>query len=90
VPFVGDQLFWARRLLALGVSAATVPQYQLNANKLTTAIDAALTNTTFASGARDIAERLADEDGATTALTTINALLANSRTAKPRDAGEDV
>jgi sterol 3beta-glucosyltransferase len=76
VPLVGDQPFWARRLRILGVSAATVPQYRLNPKRLTTAIDTALTDTTLAANARNLANHLATEDGATAALTTITDLLA--------------
>jgi hypothetical protein len=54
----GDQLFWARRLRALGVSAATVPVTASNAKKLTKAIDAAPTDTTLATNAREPIEAL--------------------------------
>jgi UDP:flavonoid glycosyltransferase YjiC (YdhE family) len=78
VPFVGDQAFWARRPRALGVSAATIPQYRLNTKKLTKAIDTAITDPSYASNAQELAPRLAAEDGATTALTIIEGFLGGS------------
>lgn len=75
VPFAGDQPFWARRLRALGVSAATVPQFRLDATKLAWAIDSALTDVTLAANARKLARRLAAEDGAGAAAARIDQLL---------------
>lgn len=46
VPVHGEQLFWARRLHDLGASAATVPYWKLNAERLADAIHTALTDTT--------------------------------------------
>ncbi len=77
VPLVGDQPFWARRLRDLGVSAANVPKYRLNVKKLTKAVDAALTDPTFATNARELAPSIVAEDGAAAVLTIINELLAS-------------
>lgn len=78
VPLVGDQPFWARRLRELGVSGATVPQYRLDAKRLTRAIDATLSDPAVAARAREFAPRLAAEDGAGAAVARIERLLDSS------------
>ncbi|HEX9968173.1 MAG TPA: glycosyltransferase, partial [Solirubrobacterales bacterium] len=41
VPFIADQLFWGRRVHALGVGPAPIPRTELTAERLATAIRAA-------------------------------------------------
>lgn len=71
----GDQPFWARRLAHLGVSAATLSRRKLTADGLAAAIRAALDESTFRDNAKEIAARLATEDGAARAVATVETLL---------------
>lgn len=78
VPVAGDQPFWARRLLELGVSAATIPHRRLTSDRLGAALRAALSDGVIRSNAKAVAARLADEDGADVALRVIERCLARS------------
>jgi UDP:flavonoid glycosyltransferase YjiC (YdhE family) len=63
VPMMADQPFWANRLAMLGVSPAIIPAHRLSAARLTAAIQAAVSDPSYAHRARAIAVRLAAEDG---------------------------
>jgi UDP:flavonoid glycosyltransferase YjiC (YdhE family) len=71
----GDQPFWARRLRELGVSAATLSRRKLTADRLASAIDAALTDPTRRVNAEQLATRIAEEDGAARAVTALEKLV---------------
>jgi sterol 3beta-glucosyltransferase len=75
VPATGDQLYWARRLRDLGVSAATIPQRRLTAERLGAAIRTALTDSTFRDNAKQLAVCIAAEDGAGRVLAVVESLL---------------
>ena len=79
VPGLGDQPFWARRLYELGVSAATIPQRKLAADRLAAAIHTATTDTSLGDNAQRLAERIAEEDGAGRVLATIETLTDTTR-----------
>jgi sterol 3beta-glucosyltransferase len=74
VPFFGDQAFWARMVCAAGAGPEPQPFKTLTAEKLAKAITFALSpEATLA--AADLAKRMADEDGATTAAMSFHRLL---------------
>ncbi|MFA1543445.1 glycosyltransferase [Actinomadura monticuli] len=63
VPVAADQPFWASRVAALGASPAPIPLRRLTSEVLAEAIRDA-SSSSCAVRARDIAARLAEEDGA--------------------------
>ncbi len=71
----GDQPFWARRLRDLGVSAATLPRPSLTADRLARALDTALGDPGHRAAAESVAARIAEEDGAAGAVTTVERLV---------------
>jgi sterol 3beta-glucosyltransferase len=74
----GDQPFWARRLHELGASAAPIPQRTLTADRLADAIRTAVTNTELRDTTRQLAGRIAAEDGAARVVATVENLLHQS------------
>ncbi|BBX27099.1 glycosyltransferase [Mycolicibacterium alvei] len=60
----GDQPFWARRLLALGVSPQPIPQRRLSADNLGSAIRTVLSENGFRDRAAELAPRVDSDDGA--------------------------
>ncbi|MFJ9850481.1 glycosyltransferase [Streptomyces sp. NPDC101150] len=64
VPVQLDQPFWAERLTALGVSPGPVPFRRLTAERLGTAIRRTVTDPRYRMRARQVARRIATEDGA--------------------------
>jgi sterol 3beta-glucosyltransferase len=75
LPGVGDQPFWARRLEYLGVSSATIPQRELNADRLATAITAAVNQSEYRDAGQRVAGSIADEDGAARVLATVKSVV---------------
>ncbi|WP_067826884.1 glycosyltransferase [Nocardia inohanensis] len=75
VPLYSDQPFWARRLLDLGVSAATIPHPKLSAGRLASAIQRATTDETLRHHATRLAAAIAAEDGVGQAVKVIEAHL---------------
>lgn len=63
VPFANDQHAWAHRAHDLGVAARPLPAKRLTAQALARGLDEAL-EARVAAGARDLASRMADENGA--------------------------
>ena len=64
VPLAADQPFWAQRLVRLGVSPAALPFDRLDESALAEALQAVTGRPSFAERAREVARRIADEDGA--------------------------
>lgn len=64
VAVLGDQPFWSRRLVGLGVSPGWLPMRKLTAEGLATLIRQAVTNGTYRDRATAVAERVRAEDGA--------------------------
>ena len=62
-PFVGDQPFWGRRVAALGVGPAPIPQSRLTAERLADAIKQAVTDTDMRRNAATLGEAIRAEDG---------------------------
>jgi UDP:flavonoid glycosyltransferase YjiC (YdhE family) len=71
----GDQPFWARRLHELGASAAPIAQRKLTADGLADAIRTAVTVRQLRDTARQLAGRIAEEDGAARVVATVENLL---------------
>ncbi|MEU4539642.1 glycosyltransferase, partial [Streptosporangium sp. NPDC023825] len=73
-PFVADQPFWAARAHAAGVAPAPLPQRNLTARGLATAIRRATTEETMARRADRLAHAVRGEDGTKTAITILESL----------------
>jgi UDP:flavonoid glycosyltransferase YjiC (YdhE family) len=63
VPHMGDQVFWARRVCALGAGPAYIPRKRLTVENLAHAIDQATTDPSIRERARAIGESIRSEDG---------------------------
>ncbi|MFF2194651.1 glycosyltransferase [Streptomyces sp. NPDC058157] len=63
VPVQFDAHFWASRLMALGTAPAVVPLRRLDSAALGSALRQAVTDPSYGERARDVARRLAAEDG---------------------------
>jgi UDP:flavonoid glycosyltransferase YjiC (YdhE family) len=68
VPHVGDQAFWADRLHRLGVSPSPVRPRSLSAESLADRLREATASVRMRTSARQLADRLAAEDGLATAV----------------------
>jgi sterol 3beta-glucosyltransferase len=75
IPGLGDQPFWARRLYELGASTAPIPQRRLNAERLAEAVNTAITDHQIRDTARELADRIAGEDGAARVVATVESLI---------------
>ena len=62
-PFLFDQFYWGRRIEALGVGPAPVPQKKLTVEKLANAIDTAVSNTDMRQRAAELGQIIRQEDG---------------------------
>ncbi|WP_372349165.1 glycosyltransferase [Streptomyces sp. KL116D] len=71
VPVTADQPFWAHRLVAAGTATAPIPFGELTAARLAHA----LRTVTDVPGSRDVAARIAAEDGVGTAVKAIDRLM---------------
>jgi sterol 3beta-glucosyltransferase len=63
IPFGADQPFWARRANDLGVAPAAIPITRLTRERLTQALDRALTDLDMGDRAADLGRRIRSEDG---------------------------
>jgi len=63
VPHMGDQPFWAQRVVELGVGPQPIPRRQLTAGRLAAAITSAVTDTDMRARAAALGERIRAEDG---------------------------
>jgi sterol 3beta-glucosyltransferase len=78
LPAFGDGPFWARRLADLGVSAATIPQRRLTADRLADAMCIAASDRALRERTQQLGRRIDAEDGAALALAAIEFLLHQS------------
>jgi len=78
VPHFGDQMDNARRLETLGV-ARRLDRQRFDAHRASELLEALLATPAFGARARDVALRLAAEDGAATACQAIETWLATGR-----------
>jgi UDP:flavonoid glycosyltransferase YjiC (YdhE family) len=72
VPFLGDQHFWARRVLELGAGPPPLPRAQLSAERLAQAIASAIDSPTMAARASAVGQQLTDERGVERAVEWIS------------------
>jgi sterol 3beta-glucosyltransferase len=63
VPHIGDQPFWAKRVVEMGVGPKPIPRHQLTARRLAEAITTAVTDTGMQARALSLGERIRAEDG---------------------------
>lgn len=70
-PFFGDQIFWGRRVSALGVGPEPLPQKRLTAEALAAAIGAAVTDDETRARAEDLGRQIQAEDGVGRAVAWI-------------------
>ena len=70
-PFMGDQPFWGRRVVALGVGAGPVPQKKLNAENLAEAIQTVTSDKQIQERAATLGEKIRAEDGITKSIEFI-------------------
>ncbi|WP_027332118.1 glycosyltransferase [Mycolicibacterium tusciae] len=75
---MGDQPFWAQRLQQLQVSAATIAQRHLTAQRLADAIHIAVTDHQLRDNTQQLANRIHQDDGAAAVLATVDSLLDQS------------
>lgn len=74
-PFFGDQPFWGRRVAALGVGPAPIPQKRLTAAALTEALRAAVGDAAMRERAADLGALIRGEDGVGQAVAFVEAQL---------------
>jgi sterol 3beta-glucosyltransferase len=60
---MGDQPFWAQRVVELGVGPQPIPRRQLTAGRLAAAITSALADARMQARAAALGERIRAEDG---------------------------
>jgi sterol 3beta-glucosyltransferase len=75
-PFFGDQPFWGRRVQALGVGPAPLPQKRLTAEALAAAIRAVVSDDGTRTRAAALGERIRAEDGVERTVEWIRSQLA--------------
>jgi UDP:flavonoid glycosyltransferase YjiC (YdhE family) len=75
VPFLGDQHFWAERIVALGAGPAPIPRAQLSAERLEQALAQVLHTGSMRERAAAIGQRLRAERGVDRAVDLIGTYL---------------
>jgi sterol 3beta-glucosyltransferase len=78
LPGHGDGPFWARRLEELGVSAGTIPQRRLVVDRVADAMRVAAGEPQLRENTRQLASRIAAEDGAAAVVSAVESLLRQS------------
>jgi UDP:flavonoid glycosyltransferase YjiC (YdhE family) len=71
VPHIGDQPFWAQRVVEMGVGPKPIPRSQLTARRLAEAITDAVRDTGMQARALSLGERIRAEDGIEKAVEII-------------------
>lgn len=74
VPFHGDQPFWARRVVELGVGPKPIPRNRLTARRLAEAMEEAVTDRAMLSRADALGAAIRAEDGIARAIEIIEKL----------------
>jgi len=74
IPFFGDQFFWGRRVFELGVGPEPIPRKKLTAERLSKAIQEALTNQAMCQCASNLGVKIRSEDGVANAIDVIQKL----------------
>ncbi|MBW4473912.1 MAG: glycosyltransferase [Stenomitos rutilans HA7619-LM2] len=70
-PFFGDQGFWGQRIAALGVGTKPIPRRQLTVERLTQAIQTAVTDQSMRQRAAKFGAKIQAEDGIANAVAVI-------------------
>ena len=78
-PVMGDQSFWARRVSELGVGPRSVPRRMLTVERLTRAIESALSDGQIRARSAVLGEQIRAEDGASVAVRHIEQWMQRSR-----------
>jgi UDP:flavonoid glycosyltransferase YjiC (YdhE family) len=78
VPFLGDQLLWARRVADLGVGPEPIPRSKLTAERLAGAITQAVTDPGMRQRAAELGEKIHLEDGVGNAVRIIDKFIKES------------
>lgn len=71
VPFFGDQPFWGRRVVGLGVGPSPIPRRRLTAERLAQAITQAVSDEAMQQRAADLGAKIRAEDGIGQAVSVI-------------------
>ena len=79
-PFFADQPFWGWRAHTLGAGPEPIPRRKLSAEKLSLAIDEALSNPAIRTSAADVGRSIRAEDGVSNAVKLIGAYSISSTT----------
>jgi UDP:flavonoid glycosyltransferase YjiC (YdhE family) len=79
VPYFADQPFWASRVQALGVGPRPIPRNKLTPERLSEAIEVAVTDEAMARRAQELGRKIQAEDGVATAVPLIERLLREQR-----------
>jgi len=78
-PVMGDQSFWARRVSDLGVGPRSVPRRKLTVDRLTAAIESALSDDQIRARSAALGEQIRAEDGTSVAVRHIEQWMQRSR-----------
>jgi sterol 3beta-glucosyltransferase len=71
IPFFGDQPFWGQRVATLGVGPEPIPRKQLTVERLTQAIQTAVTDRAMIRRAADLGAKIRAEDGIANAVAIL-------------------
>jgi UDP:flavonoid glycosyltransferase YjiC (YdhE family) len=74
-PFLFDQFYWARRIEALGIGPAPVPQKKLTAEKLAKAVETAVSDPDIRQRAAELGQIIRQEDGIGQAVNLVEQIL---------------
>jgi sterol 3beta-glucosyltransferase len=77
-PFLGDQPFWGNLVYARGVGPAPIPQRQLTARRLATAIDVAVRDAGIQQRTAALGAHIRAEDGVTNAVAIVERIVRQS------------
>lgn len=80
VPFFGDQPFWASRVAALGAGPPGIPREELTTERLTAAIEQAVSDKAMAANAAKVGQQMWLEDGVGRAVSLIEDFIAQRPT----------
>jgi sterol 3beta-glucosyltransferase len=78
LPAYGDGPFWAQRISELGVSATTISQRKLSADRLADAMRTAIADSRLRETSQQLAASVACEDGAAHVVTAVESVLHQS------------
>lgn len=74
-PFFGDQPFWGKRVVALGVGPQPIPQKKLTVAELAQALQIAVTDSSMQERATQLGQKLRAENGVENAVNIIRKLI---------------